>query len=255
MHLTLKLKLDFYKRLPWSLFALALPCEESARVAAEGCLQTFDRDPRVEAHHRQTFALLRKGSDFRTGLEDFVSGKGLFEVHPRFSLVVSSFRFIPVVETTIEAKHAQIALKLKTHLVGPVRISLANRTPMLERRLALDPSFFEPLIKSFSSARVLSSVPIVLGLSEHPDIVACRGLRKKAHPSKLKVVLSRVLYRCDLANAFFSLRKQIRADKHLKDKRKRDQLKLAAVPLLLCEAEIFNKAAREHLREVCPASV
>ena len=64
-------------------------------------------------------------------LERFVAGI------PRESLatvmhVGGIMRFIPVNETTIEAKHARVSLQMGKHAIGEVLVSLSNRLPLLD---------------------------------------------------------------------------------------------------------------------------
>ena len=49
--------------------------------------------------------------------------------------VVGSVRFIPVVETSIEGKRAKVALE-SPGFIGPVRVSLSNRSRLDDRCMA-----------------------------------------------------------------------------------------------------------------------
>ena len=44
-----------------------------------------------------------------------------------FAQWLAIFRLFSVVETSIEEKHGRVALDIKKHKIGPIRVSLANR--------------------------------------------------------------------------------------------------------------------------------
>ena len=115
-------------------FAVLFHDIEQARQLGHAILEMFEQDPRMEAHHRITWKLLRPGSAFRVALEQFVQGTDPCELPIRFIFQVALFRYIPIAETTIEEKHARVALTQKGN-IAPVRISLANRLPPLRRSL------------------------------------------------------------------------------------------------------------------------
>eukprot|EP00972_Heterocapsa_arctica_P037835 5569566-Heterocapsa_arctica.AAC.1 len=115
--------------------ALAHVKEDVARDFAPKILEAWNQDPRQEVHHRLTWKLMRPGSFFREGLELFIAGTLRRDLPQPFLQQVASFRFPAAVETTIEEKHARVSMAKRCHHVGPVRISLANRLPMLERAL------------------------------------------------------------------------------------------------------------------------
>jgi hypothetical protein len=118
------------------------------------------------------------------------------------------------VETTIEEKHARVQLALKTHHIGPVGASLANRLPMLERLLSRGQIKVADLLAKFDQARHLRNAPALLGIDAHPTL---QGVAK-SKPSKLLAPLVNVVYRCDLASMFEDTRSAGR--QHLTSKRK-----------------------------------
>lgn len=126
------MKTAYLQKLPWLFAALAHPCEETARRMAVKIKEQWESDPRPEAHHRITAELMQPGL-FRDGLEAFLQGAALRDLPLDFQLRVGTFRFVPVVETTIEEKHARVSLAKRRHHIGPVRVSLSNRLPLLER--------------------------------------------------------------------------------------------------------------------------
>jgi hypothetical protein len=128
----LRVKTAFWKSLPWLLVGLAHGDVEVARRLGRRAIELFDKDPRQEAHHRLTWHWLRPGP-LRTALTIFVGGDGLLSDGGSILVKnVARLRFVMVVETTVEAKHARVTAARRSHVIGPVRVSLSNRLVMLE---------------------------------------------------------------------------------------------------------------------------
>lgn len=69
----------------------------------------------------------------RVGLDLFATTSiPLRELGAFFVSEVAKLRFVIVVETTIENKHARVTLARRTHAIGPVIVSLTNRILMLD---------------------------------------------------------------------------------------------------------------------------
>jgi hypothetical protein len=105
----LRMKCDYWLRLPWVLCGLAYEDEEQSRALGARALAAFDQDPRQSAHHPKTWRLLHAGSAFRNGLEYFIQGKPRWECNDAFTMQVAAFKYIPVTETDIEEKHARVS--------------------------------------------------------------------------------------------------------------------------------------------------
>ena len=126
---------------------------------------------------------------------------------PRWSLgrafkkTIAKYKFVPVVETTIESKHQKVSTEEKRHHIGPVRVSLSNRMPWLEQNLAKHPETITEILDSFSKARKLHQMPLAFGLEEHPLLV-----NKKHTTSQLVTSFGCIVYHCVLATAFRSLK-------------------------------------------------
>ena len=86
-----------------------------------------------------------------------------------FLLQLATFRLTIVVETTIEAKHSRVAMSQRAHFIGPVRISLSNRLPLLERWLVRKQISMPELVQHFGAARSLARAATLLGLDRHPS--------------------------------------------------------------------------------------
>jgi hypothetical protein len=127
------LKMDSWSRLPWLLCGLASTKTQTQIDIAQRAIAQFDKDPRRSCHHRLTWAFLHPGGPLRSGLDWLARGAPLGECNSEFREAVAGLRMTIVVETTIEAKHARVSLARRTHYVGPVRVSLSNRLPLLER--------------------------------------------------------------------------------------------------------------------------
>jgi hypothetical protein len=177
----LRLKTDYMRRLPVLMLGLAHVCEEKARDICKLVIQSFNVDPRREAHDERTWKLLRPGSYFAEDMALFCNGASRSDLREASKKQVARFRFPSAVETTIEEKHARVAIARKAHHLGPVRASMANRLPMLERLLRRGHINIRELLECFEQARSLHSVPGLLGLELHPRLLGIRGTLVTAH--------------------------------------------------------------------------
>lgn len=90
---TLRVKMDYWSRLPWLMATLALVDEGKAREFAVQILAAFDLDPRpppVQA--LKTWQLLREGRWFRAELILFINGKPRWECSARFQEQIAIWR-------------------------------------------------------------------------------------------------------------------------------------------------------------------
>jgi hypothetical protein len=154
----LKLKTAYLENLPWLFCALAHPNEAVARDYASRIRDSWLLNPHPEMHHRVT-ADLMQNEEFMAGLEAFINGTPRSECNVVFRERIAAFRFVPVVETSIESKHARTTLARRMHHLGPVRISLANRLPFLERAVRVGHISPVSLLEQFHKARSLALVP------------------------------------------------------------------------------------------------
>ena len=153
--------------------------EDTARVIGAKVLQQWSRDPRPQAHHRITAALLQPGA-FIDALKSWVDGASFSSLPLTFQEKVAELRFIPIVETTIEEKHARVSLAKSRHHIGPVRVSLANRLPLLERWLKRGQVSAAKLLECFNQARSLKAVPALLNIDDHPSLGATAVSKRPA---------------------------------------------------------------------------
>ena len=150
-------KLACMKTFPWSISILAHSDEDGvAKPGAARLRDEFRRDPRQDVHHPLTWALFRPGSFFSNGLDKFIEGAGRADLPYPVQVLIAVYKFPPCAETCIERKHWEVSDELKkaTH-VGPVRISLSNRMPMLETWLATGKCTVDDLLAMFQKARSL----------------------------------------------------------------------------------------------------
>ena len=131
----LQVKLDFWQRLPWLLCTQALLSESEARRFATRIIEDFAKDRRKDAHDVITWKWLGDDSPLKKSLQDFARGTTWEQLPANFHFERCKFRFTPTVETTMEAKHAAIAIPAATHSLKAVKVSLANRLPMAEQLL------------------------------------------------------------------------------------------------------------------------
>ena len=108
MQLLLQAKLDYWSRLPWHLCTLAHKSEPTARDHARLCVQMFERDPREAAHHRITWLWLAPSSPLRYQVDLFIAGAERLSLDSSFTRKVAELRFVPLVESVIEQRHAKV---------------------------------------------------------------------------------------------------------------------------------------------------
>ena len=129
------------------------------------CRQNKDA-PSLEA---EDIVLAEAALAFRS-LKAWVQGANFDDLSETFQRQVSAWRFTPIVETTIEEKHARVALSKRSRRLGPVRISLANRLPLMERWIRKETVSATDLLDRFNRSRSLKTVPALLGLQDHPAL-------------------------------------------------------------------------------------
>ena len=164
------LKTGFWSRLPWVLAGLAHADEAVARTIAQEALLQFEKDGRKDSHHRITWFWMQPGL-LRNQLGQFANGARLEEIGAPLYGEIAKLRFIFVVETCIEAKHANVAKALNHRVLGFPRISLSNRMQLLERWLARQHVQVSDLLDKFQHARSLGRVVKTLKLDRHPCVL------------------------------------------------------------------------------------
>ena len=262
----LKLKTVFWQQLPWILCGLALLDEVRAKEIGRKAIQMFSKDPRREVHHRLTWFWLRPGGLLRYQLDLYVStDMSRDEVGQPCCRVVAALRFVIVVETTIEAKHAVVTAARRRHAIGPVRVSLSNRLQMLEKWIVHGHMTAEELVACFDRMRSLKSLMREFGFDLTPEVMQRRSVGseqpRRLHHNFLRPVCIKVFYVCGVESMYRSLRAQADHDRKAKDQQRRKEAS-AAAPERLCRDSVKRRAMVEHCAEVidsnsfygCPAS-
>ena len=116
-----------------------------------------------------------------------------------------SFRFVPVVETTIEQKHAKLTKSRRKHgPIGPVRASLSNRLPALQKSLLLDQMDMGILLECFSKCRKTFQLPALFGVQDHTllNLTDAHGRLLPMATTDLHTHMSQILYHADLDSMF-----------------------------------------------------
>lgn len=197
-----------------------------ARQVGQQCLDRFAEDPRPAAQHRITTMLLKEGAPFRAELVKFIAGAALADLDSAFVRHVAVLRCIITVETSIESRHALVTLAKRKHPIGPVRVSLSNRLPLLERWLRRGHIDMGTIIECFTEARSLHKAAGLLNLDAHPCLM--RIADKSPTASKVHPWLTRALYNCSAESMYHSVAKA--AKKDATRKRKAAELDLKLVP-------------------------
>jgi hypothetical protein len=108
--LGLKLRFNFFACLPHRLLGLAAHSEHEAQVAAAECLRMWDSEGisgtrRVSGQHPLAARLLAEGAPLRIMVEKVSQGAAVASLS-ELAHVVLPWRFLSVLERSIEAKHS-----------------------------------------------------------------------------------------------------------------------------------------------------
>lgn len=240
----LQLKMDFAKRLPFYFAVLAHSSEDTARSGGQAIMRIFrEAGGDFSGHHRITQRLF-SDTKFVAELGRFCDGCPRGQLDADVLRTIAVWRFVPIVETTIEEKHSRLALQLKRHGVGPVRVSLTNREPLLERVFSASPIALEDLVREFGRARCIKDIPQLLNFENHPELE-----RIPKTQSKLVPALGKILYRSDLTSLFFSQREVVReagAKRRLEERQEAQHMPKRR-PVTV--DSVIKEAIREHFRE------
>eukprot|EP00959_Pyramimonas_sp_CCMP1952_P042251 883673-Pyramimonas_sp.AAC.1 len=138
-------------------------------------------------------------------------------------------------------------MESKKHFVGPIRVSLSNRLPLLERNLLREPGLINALVDQFDVARKIKQLPNVLNFEGRPLIVA---LPKDVHSTAMQPVVAAIFYHCDLENTYRAMKVHQRHDSKIKDKKHRTEDKLTDTRKHTGVDTILSLAISDHFRQV-----
>ena len=200
MRYQLQIQLDYWKRLPWSLAALAHVDEVVARRCARKAIEDFLQAPSRRLHHRITWEWMHEDGLLRADLQAFADGAARFSLSRTFIDAAADFRFVSVVETTLERKHALVRMESQRNL-GPVKVSLANRLQMIEDCSKVDPAMFTMFCDLFSRVRTILDIPSILGFADHPGN---RGKQQVRHWTQLISDVTAAVYRTSITDMICS---------------------------------------------------
>ena len=135
-------KFAFWENIPHLLCGLAHFDTAKATMCAEKCLLQWDQHPDVASHHKLSVLFLDPASSpLRSGIERMRAGEPLTAQAQDFQLAVLRFLLVPVVERSIEEKHARIhrqVLRGRRH--GGAYVSLNVRMAEIQHRMSQDSS-------------------------------------------------------------------------------------------------------------------
>ena len=195
LQLHLALKFHVWSKVPYIFCGLAHWDEAKARRCAEEGRRSFDETPAQEVHHRVTVTFCVY---FRSDLDAFIVGRPLQHTSRGFRLAVARLLCIPIVERSIEAKHAYAKSALQSvHFKGvPVVLSLSCRLPEMRKLFLQRPRLLETFMTCFEKARNHCTVAHWLGITSHPALQSALqekgGRRRSRYSSALKAVIYRV---------------------------------------------------------------
>ena len=260
IELLLKSKLDFWNRLPWVLVGMAHVDEAKGRDAARRAVEMFQETPRKELHHRATWKWLAPGCGLRLQVEAFIGGVARMELEAFARRAIAEFRFIPVVESNIEGKHARVKNESAWNL-GPVRVSLANRLFMLERRFAANPESLRSFCEYFEQSRVINKIPGLVGFERHPALSLNRPDHRQHWTTNIPRMTS-IIYRVSIDDLFASYSSEHDHNKKMHEKHQRLENRVALEAGLsdklpqvaINESDVMGAQVMDHLRDVGDAS-
>ena len=184
----------------------------------------------------------------------FRDGAELSATPQAFQQKVAELKFVICVETTIEAKHARVTKEIAMKASGPVRVSLSNRLPLLERHLVRGHADLVDIVKCFDASRTLRSSVIALSFDQHPSLLAAH-LRGRGATPYLHPVLVSVLYNVNLISMYGSKTREAALNRKRKEKEARRDKTLANATRGNRKKEsafdlVEEEAMRQHLVQV-----
>jgi hypothetical protein len=198
--------------------------EEVAREGAVIIVDMFSRDPREEVHDEMSWRLLNPASEFGLDLQRFIAGEARANLSPETLFEIAVPFFWIVCETSIEEKHARLA-RFNHSKLGPVRCSLSNRLPLLERLVTQNKLPVVELIAAFEKARNFRDAAAAIGVDAFPRLLETKP---NVGSNEFRECLIQAIYRVDLDHMFQSLKEPIKYDDNRKKKKIAATLKVLA---------------------------
>ena len=218
----LRTKTNYLRRLPWLMAGLAHHQEACARHCAVMIKDQWQANPCKDAHHRLTVQYMSRPG-FVSDIEKLANGETRSRLSTWTQETIASLRFIPVVETTIEEKHARLTRAKRMHDIKATRTSLSNRLPWLERSCLKEHVSMPQLLHHFHQARHIQRLPALLGVEMHPDLLDADGVTPlKMSSGELARRISRITYHCDISSLFVS--QAVAGREHVKSKNTLDRI-------------------------------
>ena len=171
LELGLQVKFDFWNRTPWLLAGIAHHDTDTARRVASKACEAFDElhfDDPAFVHHPLTLCFLQRDSLVRAEVNTFIASGVMGD---RLKLEAAKLRLTPVVERSIEAKHALVTRRAGRHFRTGRVVSLTLRMPDLLQCMHRDHTYFDQVVSSFARSRTPYAAAAALGIASHPLIV------------------------------------------------------------------------------------
>ena len=254
----LELKLQPWTVVPWICAGLGHPDQTVAKTVAVKVLELWAKLTPDEAQrqHRITLIFCLPGEVFNQ-LREFATQDVDIWSLAALALEVAKLRMIPVVERSIEAKHAIAHLKGVFRRVSPAYVSLHLKMPVLERGIKRKAALLDEVVAAFSSARKVRKLSGHLGLDRHPTLGPM--IADRSTPSHLLwKETACVIYSMDPESKFAVFDKAAEANKKSKDAGAARRRKATGygIPRLCTLTNIFSLAQLDHFRRtVCAGKV
>lgn len=207
-------KLRYAERLPYKLAAVALADEDTARYHATMCHDAWRQQQGTPgATHVLTRMFFDETTDpvLASEVRQFLNGAPRANLK-RLSQEAAALKFVPLNETSIEAKHALMKTNLRSaSRVSETTVSLAARLPEWRRRFEAQPDLTTSMVTHLDALNHGDFGAVIrdMGLLPHPVLHESLTKHKRL---PLKIVRS-VLYHSDGPTVYAS---QAAAEKALR---------------------------------------
>ena len=201
--LGLRLKFDYWLRLPW-LFAGLGNVDPTVRTrVANQCINVFnsmlqDGVP-LKSMHPFIIKFLCPGSVLRSQVDAVARGE---DMGLELRTEVARLKFIPVCERAAEAPHSLLKRGTQSKFTKPSHQSLAVRSPFIMQRLTNEPSFKSLMVECYGEVKNPNRLASAFGLDRHPE---WQKLGRNADTDAKMRVLRTAFYRCDVLSHHLDL--------------------------------------------------
>eukprot|EP00971_Amphidinium_carterae_P342969 6482465-Amphidinium_carterae.2 len=212
--MTLQLKMQPWKALPWHLHGLAHSSEEKARTCAQRCLDLYADAPQHQ-DHALTLEWLAETSGKRQYVQDFAAGASRDSLPTHIQDAISLFKYTNLAERIVEAQHKNVKKDAGYNQGSAMAVSASIRSNPHSLAMQANDEFSQQFFHCLHRARQTRKLPTHLGIQCHPDIVGFSGTSRELK-ERLCTLVPKIVYRCDTEAAFADLSSALEDHKRIK---------------------------------------